>query len=49
MYFLIKLRDCYIQKGKIISKNYINFDDLKILNYKDEIDNDVEELGEDDD
>ena len=29
--FLIRMRDCYIQKGKIISKNYINFGDLKIL------------------
>ena len=30
-YFLIRTRNCYIQEGKIISKNYINFDDLKIL------------------
>ena len=28
--FLIRTRDHYIQKGKVISKNYINFDDLKI-------------------
>ena len=47
--FLIRTRDHYKQKGKIISKNYISFDDLKSWNFKDGIDNNVEELGEDDD
>ena len=31
--FLIITRDCYIQKVNIISKNYINFDELKILEF----------------
>ena len=29
--FLMKTRDCNIQKGEIISKNYFYFDDLKIV------------------
>ena len=29
--FLIKTGDCDLQEGKIISKNYINFDDRKIF------------------
>ena len=32
--FLIRTGDCNIQKGEIISKNYIYFDDLKIVGVK---------------
>ena len=45
--FLIKTGDCNIQKGEIISSNYIYFDDLKIMGKKDEVDSDEEEFGED--
>ena len=45
--FLIRTGDRNIQMGEIICKNYIHFDDLKILGKTDEVDTDEEEFGED--
>ena len=45
--FLIRTGECNIQKGEIISKNYIYLMTLKSWGKKDETDNDEEEFGED--
>ena len=45
--FLIRTGDRNIQKGKIICKNYIYFDDLKIVGKTDEADTDEEGFCED--